>query len=197
MFSACLRLYTLPLCPPAPPPLIPRGGPPILLAYAIGKSQEIIKFLGNRGFRIRAHKSICEVLEIYSQFGVEFQNVSAFTGSFAKGEVGVFPPQSLRRGELRHVSPRSSAILTGWALDPAVIGRRADVAFALSDHADFAALLRCAKESSASEVITHHGFARELAQELRKHGIAARAIGQGLQLDFFGPPKVTGRRRAA
>lgn len=177
---------------------VERKRAPILLAYSVGKSQEIIKFLGNRGFRMRAHASICDVLDIYSRFGVDFEGVSRFTGHLADGEVGIFPPQAVRTGELRSIWPRSLAILTGWAKDPAIARRyRADTAFALSDHADFDCLVQFAKETGATEVITHHGFARELAAGLREHGITARAIGQRLQLDLFGPPQVATRRRAA
>ncbi|HTS82650.1 MAG TPA: MBL fold metallo-hydrolase, partial [Myxococcaceae bacterium] len=38
----------------------------------------------------------------------------------------------------------------------------------------------------ASEVLTHHGFAEELAGALRDRGIEARPLGTVRQLDLFG-----------
>ena len=78
-------------------------------------------------------------------------------------------------------------MLTGWAVDPGTARRYgADEAFPLSDHADFEGLLSYAKATGASEVLTHHGFAEELARALRDRGIEARPLGTVRQLDLFG-----------
>ena len=61
----------------------------------------------------------------------------------------------------------------------------ADVAFPISDHADFPSLVAYAKATGATEVITHHGFAEELADALRGEGMIARAVHQPLQLPLF------------
>lgn len=160
-----------------------RGVTPIVLGYPLGKSQEAIKFLGDRGLAVCAHPGTFEISEIYRSLGVELR-VRRFDGTIRQGEVGVFPPFG-RSAALKRISPRATAVLTGWALDPWAVRRYgADVAFPLSDHADFPALIEYAKRSGAEEVITHHGFARELAAALRKEGIFARAVGQPTQMDL-------------
>jgi hypothetical protein len=84
-------------------------------------------------------------------------------------------------GDLRRLSglwPRATAVLTGWALDPGAAYRYgAQVAFPVSDHADCPSLVKYVKATGAREVITHHGFKKELAQVLREEGIDARALG--------------------
>jgi putative mRNA 3-end processing factor len=78
-------------------------------------------------------------------------------------------------------------VLTGWAVDPGTARRYgADEAFPLSDHADFQGLLSYAKATGATEVLTHHGFAQELAAALRARGIEARPLGTVRQLELFG-----------
>jgi putative mRNA 3-end processing factor len=162
-----------------------RGVTPVLLCYALGKSQEAIQALSQRGLRLCAHASIHEVCQIYRELGMPM-DVRRFDGHFEEGEVAVFPPQMARSHHIRRV-PHATAALTGWAVDPSAIARRhgADVAFAISDHADFPSLVRYARECGASEVITVHGFAEEFAKALRAEGIIARAVDRPLQLKLL------------
>jgi len=161
-----------------------RGVSPIVLGYPLGKSQEAMKFLASRGFPLCAHSSVYEVTKIYGELGVEIERVRRFDGQLKQGEVGVFPPRLGRSSGLSRVQPRETAVLTGWALDGPGVARRygADLAFPLSDHADFPALVQYARSTGATEVITHHGFARELADALCAEGLDARAAGQPRQL---------------
>ena len=66
-----------------------------------------------------------------------------FALSEVAGHVVVCPPQANQSSWLRKIKPRRTAAITGWASDPAAIYRyQCDAAFPLSDHADFADLLR-------------------------------------------------------
>jgi putative mRNA 3-end processing factor len=159
---------------------------PVLLSYALGKSQEIIKFLGNCGFEICAQDSVYELSAIYRELGVPLAAVRRFSGSVKPGEVLIFPPHLCRSPALCRIWPRSTAVLTGWAVDPVAVRRYpADAAFPLSDHADFVSLLAYVKKTKAREVITHHGFAEEFAEALLDAGIDARPIGRPQQLSLF------------
>jgi putative mRNA 3-end processing factor len=161
-----------------------RGVRPILLAYSLGKSQETIRQLAVRGLRICAHPKIFEVAEIYEQLGMPV-GARRFDGEFLDGEVGLFPP--FRRGDsLAGVKSKALAALTGWALEPWGARRSgADVAFPVSDHADFPSLVTYAQRSKAREVITVHGFAAELAVELRALGMFARAVTEQVQMTLL------------
>ena len=85
---------------------------------------------------------------------------------------------------LQHIQPRRTALLSGWALDgpstPARLG--CDAAFALSDHCDFDELLTFVERSRARRVLTLHGFADELATQLRRRGLDASALRSTEQL---------------
>lgn len=158
-----------------------KGVRPILLAYSLGKSQETIRQLAARGFRVCAHPTIHAVGTIYEQLGMPV-GARCFDGQFEGDEVGLFPP--FRRGDsLSGVGPRSLAVLTGWAVEPWGARRSgADLAFPVSDHADFPSLVTLAERSRAREVITLHGFADELADSLRRRGIFARAVHEQVQM---------------
>jgi putative mRNA 3-end processing factor len=164
-----------------------RGATPVLLGYSLGKSQEVIRALTSRGHSVVAHASVCAVAEVYRSLGVEVGAVRRFDGTWLPDEVGVFPPHVWKFERILRPWPRRTAILTGWAVDGGTARRYgADEAFPLSDHADFEGLLSYARSTGASEVLTHHGFAEELARALRDRGIDARPLGTVRQLDLFG-----------
>lgn len=162
------------------------GVTPVLLGYPLGKSQEAMKYLVSRDIAVTAHATIHEVTHIYEELGMAIGPVRRFRGTVHPGEVLMMPPRLSRSVAVTRLHPRSVAALTGWALDPGAARRYgADLAFPLSDHADCEALIDYAKRTGASEVITHHGFARELSQTLRERGIDARPIGEVQQLALF------------
>ena len=68
--------------------------------------------------------------------------------------------------------------------DPVLAG--VDRTLPLSDHAGFPDLVDYALQSGASSVLTVHGHAHDLAEELRRRGIDARPIGEAhRQLELF------------
>ena len=109
----------------------------------------------------------------------------AFALSEVAGHVVVCPPQANQSAWLRKIKPRRTAAITGWATDPAAIYRyQCDAAFPLSDHADFADLLRFIELVQPKRVYTVHGYTEQFARTLRDRGIEAWALGVDNQLEI-------------
>lgn len=162
------------------------GATPVLLGYALGKAQEILKFLGERGYRCRAHPAVHAVNRVYEAQGVALPGVEALGPELpVRGEVVVAPPHLARGAAVARIPRRRTAILTGWAVDARRGFRGVDAAFPLSDHADYPSLLRYARASGASRVLTVHGYCRELAAALRKEGIRAEPLAEREQLELL------------
>jgi putative mRNA 3-end processing factor len=158
---------------------------PVLLGYALGKAQEILKHLADAGYRCAVHPVVHALNKVYEAHGVEFPGVRAIPPEGPdEGEVVVAPPHLARSPALGGIRRRRTAVLTGWAIDG---GRhfRADAAFPLSDHADFPSLVRYAKATGAGRVFTVHGFADVLAEALRKEGIRAEPLREERQLELL------------
>jgi putative mRNA 3-end processing factor len=163
------------------------GATPVLLGYALGKAQEILKFLGEAGYACRAHPVVHAVNRVYEALGVALPNVQPLGPEGAgPGEVVVCPPHLQRSPAMRGVRRRRTAVLTGWAIDDGrSFHRGTDAAFPLSDHADYPSLLRYAKATGASRVFTVHGHAEPLAASLRAAGIRAQPLEETRQLDLL------------
>jgi putative mRNA 3-end processing factor len=161
------------------------GATPVLFGYALGKAQEILKYLGAAGYPCRAHPVVHAVNRVYEAQGVSLPNVALLPPEGPKrGEVVVAPPHLARTAPILRIRERRTAMLTGWALDGWRGFRGVDAAFPLSDHADFPSLLAYARATGARRVLTIHGYARELAAALRREGIRAEPLVEREQLEL-------------
>jgi putative mRNA 3-end processing factor len=163
------------------------GATPVLLGYALGKAQEILKFLAGHRYPCVAHPAVAAVNRVYESLGVDLgaPRLLSEEDPPRPGEVVVAPPHLARSAAMRRIRRRRTAVLSGWALDGRHWFRGADAAFPLSDHADFPALVRYAKESGAARVLTVHGYAAELASALRDQGIRAEPLVETRQLELL------------
>ncbi|MCA1592256.1 MAG: MBL fold metallo-hydrolase [Acidobacteria bacterium] len=164
---------------------------PVVLAYALGKSQEALELLLRRGYRVTLHGSVWNVSEIYRELGVEFSGAyERYDREQLKGRVLITPPGCRKQPMILNIERHYLIMLTGWAMSKSApyMYRDVDLILPLSDHADYDDLVRLAKESGASRIITMHGakkFAallREMglnAEHLAQHPGAARASGKG------------------
>ena len=154
-----------------------RGETPVVLAYILGKSQEVLHHLLERGLRVRYERRIGEVVRLYERWGAVFQgdHADAEEGDLAHSVV-IMPPGSRRSPLFRSLVRPRTALMTGWALDEGARFRvRADAAFPFSDHADYSELLRYVEESGAKQVYTVNGMPH-LAHHLSAMGIAAQHL---------------------
>lgn len=161
------------------------GEIPVLLAYSLGKSQEIIQTLVAAGLPVMAHRAVAEMTAVYRALGQAFPELARWQPEKAAGHVVVCPPNVSGSTALKRMRPRRVAAVTGWAMDPGAVHRlNCDVAFPLSDHAGFDDLLAMVETVQPERVYTLHGFAREFAASLRERGLEAWALTGDNQLDL-------------
>jgi Cft2 family RNA processing exonuclease len=155
---------------------------PVLLAYSLGKSQELLQLVGGAGLSVQLHPQAYAMTRLYAELGVRLPAFVGFDPANHRGHVVIAPPQS---DILSRIHPRRTALVSGWALDSGAIYRYGcDAAFPLSDHAGYDDLLAFVERVRPKVVYTLHGFAREFAATLRGKGIEAWAIGRGNQLEL-------------
>ena len=161
------------------------GEVPVLFGYSLGKSQELLSSLAEANLPVMLHPQTLKMTRIYEELGQTFPAYLPFTLTEVAGHVVVCPPQANQSAWLRKIKPRRTAAITGWATDPAAIYRyQCDAAFPLSDHADFADLLRFVEIVEAKRVLTVHGYVEEFARTLRERGVEAWALGVDNQLEI-------------
>ncbi len=161
------------------------GATPVLFAYSLGKSQELIRGLAPAALPLMLHPQTLKFARIYGELGVDLPPCREFAADECGGHVVICPPPWGPASLLRSIPRPRTAMVSGWALDPGAIYRyRCDAAFPLSDHADFAELLAFVDRVQPRLVYTVHGFAVEFAQTLRTRGLEAWALGRDNQLEL-------------
>ncbi len=163
------------------------GANPVLLAYSIGKSQEVLAQLAGSGLAVMLHPEVFRLTQIHGQSASApvFPPHREFDARELAGHVVICPPQWRDGSFLKKIPARRIAVVSGWAMDPGAVHRyRCDAAFPLSDHAGYDDLLRYVELVRPRLVYTVHGFAAEFAADLRARGVEAWALGRENQLDL-------------
>jgi Cft2 family RNA processing exonuclease len=151
---------------------------PILLTYALGKSQEAAAILAGAGIPTVLHGAAWKLLPEYAAAGIALPLSRPYeSGPPVAGEALVVPPSCARTPVVQKVKRRSVIYLSGWAIREAARAEfDADVLLPMSDHADFEELLRHVAETGAERVVAMHGFARDFARILAARGVEAVAL---------------------
>jgi Cft2 family RNA processing exonuclease len=158
---------------------------PVLFAYAMGKSQEVLKFLGDRGYTVCLSKPTMDVVKVYETCGVAFRNYEPFSNDNLHGKVVLLPPYLARTRIIEKIPNRRTAVLTGWAIDrEAPLRYGTDVAIPMSDHADFEELNDYVDRARPLKIYTVHG-APDFAKHLRGRGFQAEHLAPGMQLELW------------
>ena len=153
-----------------------KGRVPVFLAYSLGKAQEAMKILSNRGFELSVHGTIYNMTKIYEEFGIRFRKYEHYQAGDLEGKVLIAPPSVRKSPMIENIARKRTAVLTGWAMDK---GNRyfngVDQVIPLSDHADFSELLEYVKKAQPKKIYTVHGFA-EFVESLREMGFDAEPL---------------------
>jgi Cft2 family RNA processing exonuclease len=158
------------------------GATPVLYAYTLGKTQELLRLLGGAGLGVMLHPQAFQLTRLYEQLGESMPAYAEFEPKHHAGRVVISPPGAPL---LDWINPKRTAAVTGWALDPATRYRYGcDAMFPLSDHSDFNELLAFVERVQPRLVYTTHGFAREFAATLRARGVEAWALGKVNQMEL-------------
>jgi Cft2 family RNA processing exonuclease len=152
------------------------GKVPVLLAYSLGKAQEVMKILSSRGYKTSVHRAIFKIAQIYEEFGIKFKNYEHYQAGNLEGKVLIAPPFVRHSGMIERIPKKRIAILTGWAIDSGSKGWfEVDQAIPLSDHADFSELIEYARKADPQKIYTVHGFP-EFPEYLKKEGFDAEKL---------------------
>ncbi len=154
----------------------------ILFAYAMGKAPRILAELALLTDRpVTVHGAVEALVALYREAGVRMLPTRPVAevsrGRSFAGELVLAPPSASGSVWRRRFGPHESALASGWMRVRGTRRRKGyDRGFALSDHADWPALLRTIEETGARRVLVTHGYADELSRYLRERGLDAASL---------------------
>jgi len=162
------------------------GETPTVFAYALGKSQEVMKILADNGFALSVHHSILRLAKVYENFGYQFGDVILYRkGAPVENRVLILPSSARRTRQADKITNKRTLYLSGWAIDANAKFRfGVDEALPLSDHADFPGLIEYVRHVNPGKIFTTHGPA-DFARYLRALGYQAEPLAPYAQGELF------------
>lgn len=160
------------------------GETPVLLAYALGKSQALVHELLATKLSVVAHGAAFKMCAAYEALGCPMGIASGELRAYADekklaslGGVLIAPPGTEAQPMIKKRQKIRVGYVSGFAIvDASVERHRADAAFVLSDHADFDDLLATVERTGARYVYTTYGTATPFAAILNARGIVAEPL---------------------
>jgi Cft2 family RNA processing exonuclease len=150
---------------------------PVFFAYSLGKAQEAMAILGSAGLPLTVHGAVDNLAHPpYARYHPE---------TFDAHSVLIWPPGGKALPKALRNKPVRTAVLTGWSLDRGALFRYGtERGFALSDHADYPALLHYVERAQPRKVLLNHGW-RDFVYRLRALGVDAEYLEDNAQLSLF------------
>ena len=153
----------------------------IIMAYALGKAQRILKYLDTNIGKIFTHGSVESVNKVLQSQGLILPPAPKASvdnmRNATEGCLVIAPPSALRSTWVGRFKDYSTAMASGWMAMRGTRRRSFDRGFILSDHADWDGLNEAVLATGAEKVFATHGYASQFAQWLNEQGIWAAEIG--------------------
>jgi putative mRNA 3-end processing factor len=157
------------------------GRAAVLFGYALGKAERLLAELATCTDRpVYVHGALTDLVDAYRAAGVRMVDTRRATeearGRSFAGELIVAPLSARGSTWMRRFGDHSSAFASGWMRIRGARRRRGyDRGFALSDHADWDALVDTVAATGAERVCVTHGYTEQLARFLRDRGLESHA----------------------
>jgi putative mRNA 3-end processing factor len=154
----------------------------VLITYALGKAQRVMKQLDDTIGKIYTHGAIDNISKLYEaniSTLPPYQRIDATVNrSDIKGAMIIAPPSAMDTPWMKRLQPYKLGICSGWMqLRGARRRRGADRGFILSDHADWQQLNTAIKATGAENIYVTHGYKSVYAKWLtEKYGLNASEV---------------------
>lgn len=154
----------------------------LIFCYTLGKAQRLLAMLADVADRpVLVHGAMAAMTGLYRRAGVQMAETALLVDrprqSSTAGELILAPLSARGTPWMRRLGEFSDAFVSGSMRVRGMRRQRnVDRGFALSDHADWPALLQTVRDAGAGRVLTTHGYPEPLARYLRSQGIESGVI---------------------
>lgn len=159
-----------------------QGQASVLFCYALGKAQRVLAELLAHAPQetVYLHTAMMKLVSIYRQQNVAMLPTLGVSQVARhqdfRGALILVPPHVFGTSWLHRLQPYRSGFASGWMGVDGARARRYDRGFAMSDHADWPALLQTIRDSGARRVLAMHGETATLIATLQAQGISAEEL---------------------
>jgi putative mRNA 3-end processing factor len=160
---------------------VAEGKTPMLGAYALGKAQRLLRMLDPQIGPILTHGAVENTNAVLRAQGIVLPDTTLVTAETRirdhPGALVLATPSAFGSAWARKFGPVSTGFASGWMQLRGVRRRRAaDRGFVISDHADWAGLMRAIHETGAENIYVTHGYTDIFTRWLNDQGWHAQVV---------------------
>ena len=164
------------------------GSTPVLVSEPLGKTQDIIKALGDIGYKLSLEKSIHKFTKAYEKLGIDLGEYGPFKPSKLKENVIIIPANALQSDEIVRIKKKKVAVIAeSTEAEKLAIKSQfeADEVITLSNHADYDDLIEFVDSVKPEKVYLVEANATSFAESLTEKGYDAISLEKPTQLDLL------------
>ncbi|NIP37723.1 MAG: hypothetical protein GWO07_01460, partial [Candidatus Dadabacteria bacterium] len=142
---------------------------PVLLSEPLGNSQELVKLLGERGYKITVHDSIFKNIELYKSFGITFPKYKKLKkDTDLDSRVLVIPPEQRKKARFAKMENAVFVGISELAVVPETVKSSLGVeyAFPFSIRAGYDEMIKLVELVRPKEVLLTGSTNVEFAADL-------------------------------
>jgi len=153
----------------------------VLFAYALGKTQRILKHLDPSIGEVFTHGAVENTNLVLKDAGIDVPPTTLVEAEMKKdrfeGAFIIAPPSAMGTSWMRRFGDYQTGIASGWMMMRGTRRRRnADRGFVLSDHADWGQLNEAIRLSEAEHIYVTHGYTSVFTKYLQEQGFDAHVV---------------------
>jgi putative mRNA 3-end processing factor len=162
-----------------------QGKASVIMAYSLGKAQRVLQPLREVADIIYAHGAVYNMhmalvngVPGYAHRDLTMERITPETSKEQlKNAVILAPPSAENSSWMKRFHPYALGYCSGWMQVRGNVRRKnVDGGFAISDHADWNALLEAVKATGASKVFVTHGYQAAFSRYLNEIGIESAEV---------------------
>ena len=161
---------------------------PVILINPMGKAQDLIIFLGERGIELSLHPAMAKTLRLYEELGIRIPPYGGIKRKHFKNKVLIAPLSYRNSAVVENLPRKKVAVVSGRSMENGAFMRsslRAEVAFPLSNHWGYDEISEYLDVSRPENVVIRGNFSDRLTDRLKKDGWNVTALKKPRQLALF------------
>lgn len=157
---------------------------PVITVKPIGVCQDIIKTLGDRGYKISLERSIYNVTKIYEDLGVKFGDIEILKNTEINDRVIFIPIEQINSDKINDIKSKRIALINEYDEDN-YSDVKTDETFTFSSKASNKQLLKYVERIKPKKVYLIGKYANDFSKTIESKGYETIVLEKPTQLDLL------------
>ncbi len=158
---------------------------PVISVSPLGIGQDLIKLLGDKGYKLALHPSTHKVTEVYESCGINFGDYEILNQSNTIDRVVIAPHEDIDSDEIKQIKVKRTAMITEFCEKDKMSGDNSVTYFNFSSKAGYEDLIKYVDQVRPAKVYLIDKYANDFAKILESKGYETIVLEKPTQLNLL------------